>query len=1069
MSGNRIERLFMVRRILLGVTSVLLLAVGSFVEFLSAANSSIGDVDPDITTWGNGTTSYIAHTSDGSVLITDYLITDITYIGHNIGTTGNARITGIGGAWKSNLLLDIGYFGNGALTIDTAGALFSYRSYLGQFADSIGTALVTGNRSEWLNSSSLFVGYSGSGLLTVKSRGRVTGDFYVGYFGNGILNVEDSGRLEGSADIAYIEGSTGQVTVTGDGSRWTDASFINVGYGGNGELKIEAGAHVSSSFSKIGRNASSTGVATVNGTDSIWVSGQLDVGDSGKGSVLIEAGAHMDSGRAYLGSRAGSLGSVTVTGLGSRWRSDSSLYIGSGGNGELVIDSGGEVRNDRTYIGTEGTALGTATVKGMGSTWTSYGEFLLGLSGKGSLAIESGGHATSADAVIGVNSNSTGTATVTGVGSLWKNSGALIVSELGNGSLNVANGGEVTTGELFASFDDLSGDGLITATQGAVLDIDVTFDATETKRQVNFGSGGTLAVTWDGGAMGAGYKHAGSLTIANNANINSSTGFLGYLAGSKGNATVTGTNARWTLSGELCVGRAGSGILNIEDGAKITNTLAYIGQAVGSSGTVKVAGVGSTWANSDQIYIGQYGNGLLTIEGGGQVSNRSSYLGNRSGSTGSVVVVGPGSKWTNNGAIFVGGAGTGSLTVADGGEVVAQQLFASLEDLKGNGTITVSQGGNLDADLRFDATHGTQQSLAFGSGGTLTVDWNEGVLGVGYQRVGSLVIAEGVEITTSGGRLGFHPGSSGTSTVTGSASKWTVKGGLTVGYEGAGSLAIEAGGQMANNINSRVILGENPDSTGTATVREVGSQWTSGSLVIGQADKGAMIVSSGAHVSSANTLLGNYSGASGEAIVTGTGSQWVNSGALKIGQEGTGTMSIEAGGHVTTRDGYLGLLRTSPAWTVTVAGNASQWTVANTLNLGAGDGTIIITNSALVSVGGQLSFALSRIGSSINMATGGMLALAGNANDSLSQFLGLIYGTDNIRYWNASLSDWAPLTTAIYGADYTLEYLTTGDLAGYTLLTVGTAVPEPTAWLLALGMLTISCHARGKLRSQVSP
>jgi hypothetical protein len=73
----------------------------------------------------------------------------------------------------------------------------------------------------------------------------------------------------------------------------------------------------------------------------------------------------------------------------------------------------------------------------------------------------------------------------------------------------------------------------------------------------------------------------------------------------------------------------------------------------------------------------------------------------------------------------------------------------------------------------------------------------------------------------------------------------------------------------------------------------------------------------------------------------------------------------------------------------------------------------------------------------LNMATGGMLALNGDADDSLLQFLGLVQGTDAIRYGDSSLTDWAPIIEAIYGEDYTLEYLTTGDLAGYTLLTVG--------------------------------
>ncbi|MGB2999040.1 MAG: PEP-CTERM sorting domain-containing protein, partial [Phycisphaerae bacterium] len=86
----------------------------------------------------------------------------------------------------------------------------------------------------------------------------------------------------------------------------------------------------------------------------------------------------------------------------------------------------------------------------------------------------------------------------------------------------------------------------------------------------------------------------------------------------------------------------------------------------------------------------------------------------------------------------------------------------------------------------------------------------------------------------------------------------------------------------------------------------------------------------------------------------------------------------------------------------------------------------------------------------INMSTGGMLALFGDAADSLGDFLGLIEGTDAIRYWDDDISDWDDITNATMGEDYQISYLSAGDLSGYTMLTV----PEPaTLSLLALGGL----------------
>ncbi len=64
------------------------------------------------------------------------------------------------------------------------------------------------------------------------------------------------------------------------------------------------------------------------------------------------------------------------------------------------------------------------------------------------------------------------------------------------------------------------------------------------------------------------------------------------------------------------------------------------------------------------------------------------------------------------------------------------------------------------------------------------------------------------------------------------------------------------------------------------------------------------------------------------------------------------------------------------------------------------------------------------------------LTLNGTVDDPLVGFMDMIYGTDAIRYWDDSISDWADITDATCDDDYTLSYLTEGDLAGYTLLTV---------------------------------
>jgi T5SS/PEP-CTERM-associated repeat protein len=237
--------------------------------------------------------------------------------------------------------------------------------------------------------------------------------------------------------------------------------------------------------------------------------------------------------------------------------------------------------------------------------------------------------------------------------------------------------------------------------------------------------------------------------------------------------------------------------LEITGGGSLANRHGYLGYSSGSQGTATVAGSGVSWSNS-YLYVGRSGTGELSIEAGSQVSSTTSYVGAFTGSQGTVAVTGSGSIWANSADLFVGQYGTGTLTVTDGGLVSAKTLWTSMTDLLGDGTIAV-KGAVLDADIAFDIAHGTSPTLAFGTGGTLNLEVDgSGALGAGYRAVGTLTIAEGRQIASTAGRLGYSSGSQGTATVSGSGSKWTNLSSLEVGRYGTGTLVIEDGGQVSN-------------------------------------------------------------------------------------------------------------------------------------------------------------------------------------------------------------------------------------------------------------------------------
>jgi T5SS/PEP-CTERM-associated repeat protein len=281
-----------------------------------------------------------------------------------------------------------------------------------------------------------------------------------------------------------------------------------------------------------------------------------------------------------------------------------------------------------------------------------------------------------------------------------------------------------------------------------------------------------------------------------------------------------------------------------------------------------------------------------------------------------------------------------------------------------------------------------QDEIEFGSGGVLTVTADGGSLGVGYRGAGGLMVADGVTVNTLRGYLGYFAGSTGQATVTGNNSLWSNSGNLHVGRSGNGTLRIQAGGRVTN----------------------------------------------------ATGYLGHENGSMGVAMVAGDGSRWSSSGDLLVGFIGSGGLTILAGGTVTNATGYLGFAPNS-AGEAMVTGIGSHWKNSGDLLVGFLDsGELTISHRAIVSVAGALTVDSVSTGEGfVNMATAGMLALKSEAtgDDSLADFLALVGGTKAIRYWDDALADWADISSATYGDDYTLEYLTSGDLAGYTLLTVG--------------------------------
>ena len=786
-------------------------------------------------------------------------------IGDAAGSTSTATVTGANSTWTNTGALAIGQGGNGTLNVEAGGEVSNTIGNIGRLSGTTGVATVTGTNSTW-TSTSLNVGFEGAGTLNVEAGGAVT---------------NATGRIGRSS------GSTGAVTVTGANSLWTNTGDLRVGDVGDGTLTVADGGAVSGTSSSIAFSAASTSVATVTGANSDWThTGELRVGLNGNGTLNVEAGGAVSNTIGTIGVNPSGTGAATVTGAGSTWTNTDSLFVGgsstgAGGTGTLTTDATGTVyvgdaaqaggiaglltvsdsqsnpanggrlvvyaggtinHTGQAFLGHEAGEFGTAQVTGGGATWTNTSVLFVGVSGTGTLNVEDGGAVQNVLGIIGGGSGSTGTATVTGSNSTWTNTSGLSVGQDGAGTLNIADGGSVEN----------------------------------------------------------------------------ASGSIGDRSSSTGTATVTGANSTWTNTSSLFVGRFGTGTLNIEDGGAVENINATIGNGTNITGTATVTGANSTWNNTVNLRVGGFGTGTLNVENGGAVQNVLGIIGSGSGSTGTATVTGTNSTWTNTDSLFVGGSSTGA---GGTGTLITDAL----------GTVYVGDAAD-DAPAGWLAVSDSQSNPANG---------------------GRLVVYAGGTINHTGSAsLGDNAGEFGTAQVTGGGATWTNTSALFVGNSGTGTLNVEDGGAVHNGVLSRI--GVKPSSTGTATVTGANSTWTNTiHLFVGDLGTGTLNVEDGGAVQNDVGFIGNFSGSTGTATVTGAGSTWTNTAGLDVGRDGDGLLNISSGGEVSNTVGQIARNAGSTG-TATVTGAGSLWDNTGGLYVGGSDTAAGGTGTLNIQTGGTV-------------------------------------------------------------------------------------------------------------------
>jgi T5SS/PEP-CTERM-associated repeat protein/autotransporter-associated beta strand protein len=279
----------------------------------------------------------------------------------------------------------------------------------------------------------------------VRLPSAVVNNLTIGSVATGSLTIIDGGMVTTNnlARIAFEAGSQGEVTVTGSGSMWTNATSLSVANAGTGRLLIEAGGQViTSANGLIGQLPGSTGAVDVFDAGSTWSQGgSLVVGQGGLGTLTVASGGTVTNVDGRIGENAGAMGKATVD--AATWTNAGTFFVGNAGSGELIVVNGGTVSNTEGRIGFQAGSMGAVMVSGPGSSWNSSLDLEVGTAGVGTLSILAGGIVVDRDGRIGMMAGSLGTVKVSDAGSTWNNDRNLVIGGTGQGALTIANDGVV--------------------------------------------------------------------------------------------------------------------------------------------------------------------------------------------------------------------------------------------------------------------------------------------------------------------------------------------------------------------------------------------------------------------------------------------------------------------------------------------------------------------------------------------------------------------------------------------------------------------------------------------------
>ena len=504
-------------------------------------------------------------------------------------------------------------------------------------------------------------------------------------------------------------------------------------------------------------------------------------------------------------------------------------------------------------------------------------------------------------------------------GALTIGAGGLTIGNLGSGSFNISGGGTVSTSSAFVALNPGSNGTVVISGAGSKL----------TASQVYVGD--------DAGATG-------QVTLQNGASLVSSVTVLGYFsATASGTLTLSGsTGSTFTNSGSFTIGERGAGTFNLLAGSTATAGTVLIGSSAATgNGTANISDSGTTWTTGN-TNVGTIGTGALTISNGASVTtNRTTNIIPTVSIGGTAAVTGSGSQWlidANPAGGTAAALGIGSkanvassLTIGNGGKVTIRN------------TATGTSGQY--ADVRIGVSAGSTATLTVsGAGSSMTTPY---IVYAGYaaNSTGSIVVNNGGTLNT--GYTSIGSGATGSATVTGDGSTWTVTDsqnvsaglaqGLAVGLGAAtskGTLTIADGGVVNVNSTGRSVnLG---GSAGSQATLNIGAAAGSPAVAPGTLNADRVVFVTGA------TSAINFNHTSNNYVF-----------APAINGTGPGAVNFLAGTTILAGNNpYTGTMTIASGATAQLGNGGSTGLVTGSI---ADNGTLIFNVSSFQTYGGVIS------------------------------------------------------------------------------------------------------------------